>query len=118
MMEEIDIVFGIKSGCPADQCDCGLFYYDSFGEFMEECELERYQNKDQNKFIAIDGGPTSIDVALLGHRIFGCKCKWESKLLKFLDTQVDGIKEYYKYKSTKLQKQSKLFLEAGKDERG
>ena len=109
--EAIDYLFGCKGGSPVEWCDCGRAYYDSSGEYMDEGELEEYEKKD--KCIPCVS-PTFIDVPLLGHRVFGCKCDWELKLLKFLDSEVEGIKEYYKAKACELKKQSEVFNQASK----
>lgn len=105
----INLIFGVKGGTPVVTCDCGRSYYESNGEFMDDGEFDEYENDE--KYIPCVS-PTFIQTHLLGTRVFGCACNWESKLIAFLDTEVEGIKDYYEARSKELQSKSELFEKA------
>lgn len=103
--EDIRNLFGCCHGSPVIVCQCGRTNYVDDDVTMDEGEFEKLDAeriKNPEKYVfhsnvcSVTGAPFNGD-----EYVFGCDCKWEDKLEKFLIDHQKEFVSFYKNKAKK-----------------
>lgn len=96
--------FGKSGSCCSDHCQCGIVYFiagDGHGDY-EDGELDSLLEKEKNdpaKFISIYNYSSVSVIEIGGERIvIGCACERYKKYLAFLESHIEEIAEFVKYR--------------------
>lgn len=98
--------FTMGSGSPVIMCACGRQNYADIDELMDEGEMDRLRKNDKNNpdkyYCQHEGRDTVSSVVVNGSdHVFGCPCKWEDRLEKFLIDHQNQFIRFYKNKISK-----------------
>lgn len=113
--EEIRASFNCAIGSPVITCGCGRRVFAGNGTDMDEGELEQLNSErlvKPEKYCIHEDCDSVVAVSFNGSMfVFGCDCKWEERLGRFLDQNERAFVEYYKRKVARVQRDLKASAE-------